>query len=280
MDNQFLIKYQLGNGAFDRLTGVSKLVFFLSSVFLMMVSFDIRLIGPFFVIYMILFLKVYQPSSTIRFIIKFVLLMNFINFVLFYLVNPVIGTDMAGSTTVLGQFSTSYPITLETIIYMITRLLKIMGTLFISLWFVLIITPSQLASGLARLGVPYKVSTMFSLGLRYIPDVHRHFVDIRDSMQMRGLELDPKKTSLWKRIKANVQILLPLILVSFERVELIASAMDLRGYGQGKKRTYYTEVNTSILDKWIQRAGMIQFAIAVIYLIALFLGYVPSLWVG
>ena len=77
-----------------------------------------------------------------------------------------------------------------------------------------------------------------------------------------------------------MQILLPLILVSFERVELIASAMDLRGYGQGKKRTYYAEVNTSILDKWIQRAGMIQFAIAVIYLIALFLGYVPSLWVG
>lgn len=58
MNNQFLINYRLGNGVFDRLTGRSKLIFFLSSIMLMMVSFDLRLIGPFFVVYLGLFLKV------------------------------------------------------------------------------------------------------------------------------------------------------------------------------------------------------------------------------
>lgn len=280
MNNQFLINYRLGNGVFDRLTGRSKLIFFLSSIMLMMVSFDLRLIGPFFVVYLGLFLKVYRPSSSIRFAIRFVVLMNVINFALFYLVNPTIGTDLAGRATLIGQLNDQYPLMLETLIYMLTRLLKIMGTLLISLWFILIITPSQLASGLSKIGVPYKIGTMCALGFRYIPDIHRHFVDIRDSMQMRGLELHPKKSSLWKRLKANVTILLPLILVSFERVELIASAMDLRGYGQGKKRTYYSEVDATPLDTWMQLIGYGQMILTIVYLLCLYQGYVPTLWVG
>ena len=35
-------------------------------------------------------------------------------------------------------------------------------------------------------------------------------------------------------------ILIPLIFSTLDRVELITNAMDLRGYGKNKKRTWYS----------------------------------------
>jgi energy-coupling factor transport system permease protein len=68
-------------------------------------------------------------------------------------------------------------------------------------------------------------------------------------MQARGVELDPKKVPLMDRIKQNVLILVPLIISSFERVGNISNAMDLRGYGRGKTRTYYCEHEEGKADK-------------------------------
>ena len=51
------------------------------------------------------------------------------------------------------------------------------------------------------------------------------------------------------RIKQNVLILVPLIISSFERVGNISNAMDLRGYGRGKTRTYYCEHEEGKADK-------------------------------
>ena len=55
------------------------------------------------------------------------------------------------------------------------------------------------------------------------------------------MELDAKRTSLWQRLKQNVIILVPLVVTSFDRVGNIANAMDLRGFGKNKTRTYYAE---------------------------------------
>lgn len=279
MNQQFLIKYEIGERYFDRLTGRTKLLLFLSSIALMMVSFDIRLVLPFFLIHLALFIYLYEPMPGIWGIIRFVVIMNLINILLFYLVNPLMGTDLAGSTTVLYRFNDYFVITYETIVYSVTRLLKILGTLCISLWFVSIITPSQLASGLNGIGMPYKICTMISLGLRYLPDIYRDFTTIKESMQMRGLELDAKRVSLMSRIKSNIQILMPLLLVSFDRVETIASAMDLRGYGHGTKRTYFSDLDPSSSDRLVMLFVGFQFLVFIVYLVALLLGKVPNVWV-
>ncbi|WPC07881.1 energy-coupling factor transporter transmembrane component T [Globicatella sp. PHS-GS-PNBC-21-1553] len=279
MNQQFLIKYHIGDRFFDQLTGRTKVILFLTSILTMMVSFDIRFIMPFFLIHLVIFISVYEHTPGLKGIIQFVIVMNLINILLYYLVNPVIGTDLARRTTVLFKFNDYFVITYETIIYILARLMKIFGTLFISLWFIAIITPSQLAAGLNGIGVPYKICTMISLGLRYLPDVYRDFVAIKESMQMRGLELDAKKANLMHRIKSNVQILLPLLLVSFERVEIIASAMDLRGYGHGKKRSYYSDIDPTTKDTWVTTFALFQLVVFVVYLIALVMGKVPAVWV-
>ena len=77
------------------------------------------------------------------------------------------------------------------------------------------------------------------------------------------MELDPKKTSLSERLKQNVIILVPLIITSFDRVGNIANAMDLRGYGKGKSRTYYSEHEETSNDKKMKCFYMFLLAVTV-----------------
>ncbi len=48
-----------------------------------------------------------------------------------------------------------------------------------------------------------------------------------------------KKVSLVKRLKAASSILIPMIIMSMDRIETISNAMELRGFGKNKKRTWY-----------------------------------------
>ena len=57
-----------------------------------------------------------------------------------------------------------------------------------------------------------------------------------------------KKASLVNRLKAASSILIPLILSSMERIETISNAMELRGFGKGAKRTWYSGRKFSPMD--------------------------------
>ncbi|MCF0261517.1 MAG: energy-coupling factor transporter transmembrane protein EcfT, partial [Sphaerochaetaceae bacterium] len=89
-------------------------------------------------------------------------------------------------------------------------------------------------------GVSYKIAYSVSLALRYIPDIQREYHDISQSQQARGLEMAAKKEGLIKRLKNAATMLFPLIISSMERIEVVANAMELRGFGKGKKRTWYS----------------------------------------
>ena len=49
-----------------------------------------------------------------------------------------------------------------------------------------------------------------------------------------------RKENLIKRLKAAADILIPLILSSMDRIETVSNAMELRGFGKNRKRTWYT----------------------------------------
>lgn len=274
----FIISYTTGTKFLEKLTGATKVKLFFSSIFLVMLTFDLRVILPSFILHFLLVLSLKPSWEKIKYVAWFVIIMNLINVTLFYLVQPLIGTEMAGSVTELFRFNNHYIVTGETIVYLITRLLKIYTTFLISLWFVLSITPSQLASDLYACKIPYKICTIVSLGLRYMPDILRDYQSIHESMQMRGVELDKKKVSLFKRLKNGVAILLPLIIVSFEKVDVISNAMDLRGYGQLNVRSYYSELDPTSNDQKMMLLFYFQLAIGISYMLYTFLADVQGLW--
>lgn len=267
MENSFLISYLPGDHLVQRLNGSTKILLLAASLALIMVSFDIRILLPTLAFNLILVLSVRPKWRQIRGITLFIIFMNLFNILLMYLVSPTIGVSEIGQSHVWFAITTRYVITPETIFYLGIRLLKMLSMFVASLWFVLSITPSQLAVGLYRLHVPYKVCTVVSLGLRSIPDILRNYHDIKNSLQMRGLELDKRKASLFKRLRQSLTILIPLLLSSFERVDVITSAMDLRLYGVGKKRSYYVYKAPNGTD-WIFRFfALTQIIIFVIYLV-------------
>ena len=77
-----------------------------------------------------------------------------------------------------------------------------------------------------------------ALALRYIPDIQKEYHEISQAQQARGIEMS-KKESLIRRLKSAAAILIPLILSSMDRIDTISNAMELRGFGKKKKRTWY-----------------------------------------
>ncbi len=278
MDNRFIIPLIPGRERLQRLTGATKVRLFTATLFVLMVSFDLRILIPGLVLQCVLLASIHPSLHKLRFIIVFIIITNAINILLFFLADPLIGSKLAGSTTVLFSLSSHFPFTGETLWYFFARLSKIASVFVASLWFALSITPSQLASGLYSLKFPYKVCTMISLGLRYIPDILRDYENTKAAMQMRGLELDPKKTSLGARLKQTTLILFPLVIITFEKVGVIANAMELRGYGQGKKRSYYCEPETTRDDIVVQILAAALFLVFAVYIVTGWISPHPDLW--
>ena len=95
------------------------------------------------------------------------------------------------------------------------------------------------AVSLNSIGISYKVGYSVAIALRYIPDIQRDYHSISQAQQARGVELGINE-HFFARLKNSVNILLPLILTSLDRIDTISNAMELRGFGKDKKRTWYT----------------------------------------
>lgn len=222
-----------------RLTGASKLIaVVLWSLAAMTTFYTPLLIGmtaASFVLFRVAKLKVKDISFMLGLMIAYILMNN----ILIFLFSPDHGTNLYGSETVLFRIAGPYVVTAEQLFYHLNVILKNACTIPVVLLFVCTTNPSEFAASMNRIGVSYKVSYAVALALRYIPDIQREYRDISLAQQARGTEMS-KKASLIDRLKAASSILIPLILSSMERIETISNAMELRGFGKGAKRTWYS----------------------------------------
>lgn len=241
MDDRLFINLSPGKTYLDRLTGKTKVRLFFSIIFLLITTWDYRYIVPAFFVCLFSLISLHAKLKSVKAVTIFVVLTNLFNLFVIWLIEPNYGLEMCGSSTILFQVNSFHIVTGETLWYLMVRMLKMMATFLVAMTFIQCITPSEIAAGLYKIKVPYKICMIVSIAFRYIPDILRDFNNIKISMQARGMELDSKKTKLSARLKQNVLILVPLIITSFDRVGNIANAMDLRGFGKNKTRTYYSE---------------------------------------
>ena len=175
----------------------------------------------------------------VRFMMTFTLVFLVLNNLFIFLFNPDQGTALYGTRHVLFHLFWRYDLTQEQLFYMLNISLKYFVSLPIAILFISATNPSEFAASLSSIGVSYRVSYSVALALRYIPDIQRDYHAISQAQQARGIELG-KKEKLLMRLKNSVNILLPLILSSLQRIDVISSAMELRGFGKDKKkRTWY-----------------------------------------
>ena len=220
------------------LSGLTKLLAFICLTFSVMFSYDIRYI-LFVLLLSFLFFRISEISfRQIRTMVIYVAVFLLMNFCLTYLFSPQYGTQIYGTTHELFRFSSRYTVTLEQLLYQVTKILKYASGIPLGMIFLLTTNPSEFAASLNRIGVSYKASYALALTLRYFPDMIRDYQDISLAQQSRGLDLS-KKEKLGTRVKNIMNIFVPLIFTTLDRVELISNAMDLRNFGKNKKRTWY-----------------------------------------
>lgn len=222
------------------LTGTTKLVFFLLFTFASMVTYDTRVLLGLMAVSFAAFRLSRIKLKEVRFMLVFMgifLLMN--NFFVF-LFNPEQGTEIYGTRHVLVSLFGMLDITAEELFYLFNITLKYFVALPVAILFISATDPSEFAASLNSIGVSYRVGYSVSIALRYIPDIQRDYHNISQAQQARGVELG-KKEPLFARLKNAVNILLPLILSSLARIDVISNAMELRGFGKGKRRTWYMQ---------------------------------------
>lgn len=230
-----------------RLTGACKLICLLAWSLAAMTSFYTPLLLALTIASFVLFRIAKLKIKDISFVLGLMLIYVILNNVLIFLFSPEHGTGIYGTRTVLFTLFGPYVVTAEQLFYHLNVILKNACTIPIVLLFVCTTNPSEFAASLSRIGVSYRISYAVALALRYIPDIQREYHDISLAQQARGTEMS-KKASLVNRLKAASTILIPLILSSMERIESISNAMELRGFGKGKKRTWYSSRKFSRMD--------------------------------
>ena len=222
------------------LTGTTKLAFFLLFTFAGMLTYDTRVLLGLLAVSLLAFRASRIRLGEIRFMLVFMAVFLLLNNFFVFVFNPNQGTEIYGTRHVLLPLPGRFAITAEELFYLLNITLKYFVALPVAILFISATDPSEFAASLNSIGVSYRVGYSVSIALRYIPDIQRDYHSISQAQQARGVELG-KKEPLFTRLKNAAGILLPLILSSLARIDVISNAMELRGFGKHKKRTWYAQ---------------------------------------
>lgn len=137
-------------------------------------------------------------------------------------------------------------------------------------------SPMELVSGIERLLRPFRiiglpshdVAMMVSIALRFLPTIAEEINRIREAQWARGADLTDGVP--WRRIKASVSLMIPVVLGSFRRADQLAEAMEARAYQRGT-RTYLRN---------LRMTGPDYMAAGVVVLITGLLALLPRLLLG
>ena len=235
-----LFSYNYIDTPIHRLSGLTKLVCFLFLTFAVMFSYDIRVI-LFVMVFSLIVLKISQIKfSQIKLMVIYVSIFLITNAVITFIFSPEEGVKIYNTRHVIVEIFGRYILTWEQLFYQTTKLFKYASVIPLGIIFLLTTNPSEFASALNGIGAHYKAAYAVSLTLRYFPDMQREYHNISLAQQARGLDMS-RKAKFSKRIKNALLIIIPLVFSTLDRIELISNAMDLRGFGKHKTRTWYNK---------------------------------------
>lgn len=240
MNEHQMLGYIPDDTVVHKINGTAKLIFLILLSVACMTTYDTRFLLGMTVFSLILFKFSHIKWHQISFVVKFIFVFSLLNIIAVYLFSPEYGVELYGSKTLIWQGFGRFTITQEQLFYEFNLVLKYFCTIPLVLIFLLTTNPSEFASSLNRIGVSYKISYAVALAIRYIPDIQEDFINISLAQQARGFEMS-RKGKLSQRLKGTAQIVFPLILSSLDRIETISTAMELRRFGEKKKRTWYAQ---------------------------------------
>ncbi|WP_448864441.1 energy-coupling factor transporter transmembrane component T family protein [Dorea sp.] len=263
MSAKTVLNYLPKDSVIHRLTGTTKLIFFLLFTFASMLTYNTWILIGLFAVSLAAFKLSKIKISEIQFILVFMLIFLALNNLFIFIFDPGQGTNLYGTRHVLCHLFWRYDLTAEQLFYQLNISMKYFVALPVAILFISSTNPSEFAASLNSIGIPYKIGYSVAIALRYIPDIQRDYHSISQAQQARGVELG-KNEKFFVRIKNSVSILLPLILTSLNRIDTISNAMELRGFGKHPKRTWYTKRPFAKMDVLVIVIGILLLTISAV----------------
>ncbi|MFV0516172.1 MAG: energy-coupling factor transporter transmembrane component T family protein [Aminipila sp.] len=233
---------------FHRMDGSIKLLMLVGWTAFVFAFMDLRVFCAILVLGLIMLKVSKLPNKAIWPFFAFIIVFTIFNSAFLVLVTPQYGSKLTGTYTELFSLFGVYTVTFETIFYCLTLTLKYIAILPITILFIFTTHPSSFAGSINRLGISYKVSYAVSIALRYIPDVKAEVEHIINAQEARGVAFKKGDASAFVRLKNYGTVMVPLLMSSFSRIEAVSNAMDLRGFGKSRKRTWYNREPFSAVD--------------------------------
>ncbi|MFA6682224.1 MAG: energy-coupling factor transporter transmembrane component T, partial [Sphaerochaeta sp.] len=244
----FALSYEDTSSFVHSLNGVTKLLFFMLWIVLCLTTFDLRILIPSMVFAQFALASCKVPMRKFRPYIIAMTSVILINALFIYLFSPDQGQRYLGTShLLLGSSSHRYALTFETLFYLVVVCLKYFSIFPMALLFVTATHPSQFSSSLNRIGVRYKTSYAVGLAMRYLPEVTSAYTHILHAQMARGVDIS-KNVPLRQRISSVGKILAPLVLSSLDRIDVVANAMVLRGFGKYPRRSWYLSKKMKFSD--------------------------------
>lgn len=235
-----LISYQEKDTPIHRLSGFTKLVFFILWCLTSALTFDTRIL----LLMLVLGSLIYAFSKTewkqVSGVFKAVMFFMVVNLTGIFFFSPYEGCKIYQSRTEIVHLFGNYTLTREQLFYEFNVMIKYFTVIPAVFIFLVTTDPSEFAASLNGVGIPYTVAYSVAISLRYIPDIQDEFHKIKNAQEARGIEMSAK-AKLTDRIKRTASIIFPLLFTTMEKIDVVSNAMELRGFGKNKKRTWYSK---------------------------------------
>ncbi len=258
-----MISYEKKNTSLHKLSGFTKLLFFLIWCMISALTFDTRIL----IAMLVMGLIIYKISDTrwkqVSTVFKAVMFFMVVNLLCIFFFAPFQGCEIYQSRTDIAHLFGKYYLTKEQLFYEFNVFIKYFTVIPAVFIFLVTTDPSELAASLNGVGVPYTIAYSMEIALRYIPDIQDEFRKIKNAQEARGIEMS-SKGKLFDRLSSTASIIFPLLFSSMERIDVVSNAMELRGFGKKKVRSWYARRPLKTADYIVIISIIVFFVLAMI----------------
>ena len=146
-------------------------------------------------------------------------------------------TILIWSITAGGENIIVWRISVQSVLYGISSAMKISLMIIAGMIFLSTTRNEDMALGLICLGIPYRMSFAFSTALRLVPTLAGTGATVIQAQRSRGLDLE--EGNIFERIKKYIPLLVPIFLSTIRSTNLLAKALESKGFGYKGQRSFY-----------------------------------------
>ncbi|WP_130837133.1 energy-coupling factor transporter transmembrane component T family protein [Lachnoclostridium sp. Marseille-P6806] len=233
-----ILSYEKKDTWIHELSGVTKLLFFLVWCVVSALTYDTRILLLMIAVSLAVNAAAKTKWRQVGAVFRLIMVFMALNLAAIFIMSPYQGTAVYGTKTVLCHLLAGYDLTAEELFYLLNVLIKYFTIIPAVFTFMVTTDPSEFAASLNGIGISYSVAYSIAIALRYIPDIQDEFHRIRNAQEARGIDMSGK-ARLTDRIRRTSAIIFPLLFTTMERIDMVSNAMELRGFGKKKKRSWY-----------------------------------------